>query len=69
MYPRYLPSGHLVYVTKGNLFAVAFDLDRLEVRGQAMLLQEVAMNPTLGSGHAARSRCSGQLPFPPANGR
>src|SRR5262249_28130584 len=33
MYPRYLPSGHLVYVTKGTLFAVPFDLNRLEVRG------------------------------------
>jgi hypothetical protein len=35
MHPHYLPSGHLVYVTKGNLFAVPFDLERLEVRGPA----------------------------------
>jgi serine/threonine-protein kinase len=48
MYPRYLPSGHLIYVTKGNLFAVAFDLDRLEVRGAPTLLWEVAGNPNLG---------------------
>jgi serine/threonine-protein kinase len=32
MYPRYLPSGHLVYVTKGSLVAVPFDLERLAVR-------------------------------------
>jgi serine/threonine-protein kinase len=48
MYPRYLPSGHLIYVTKGTLFAVPFDLDRLEVRGPATLLREVSSNPNLG---------------------
>ena len=31
---RYLPSGHLVYIHEGTLFAVAFDLGRLEVTGQ-----------------------------------
>jgi eukaryotic-like serine/threonine-protein kinase len=50
MYPRYLPSGHLVYVTKGTLFAVPFDLDRLEVRGPPKILWEVASNPNLGFG-------------------
>ena len=30
--PRYLPSGHLVYGAAGSLRAVAFDLERLEVR-------------------------------------
>ena len=30
---RYLASGHLVFHSDGNLWAVAFDLDRLEVRG------------------------------------
>jgi serine/threonine-protein kinase len=30
---RYLPSGHLIYVSRGTLFAVPFDMDRLEVRG------------------------------------
>jgi len=29
----YLPSGHLIYVNKSTLFAVPFDLDRLEIRG------------------------------------
>ena len=32
-YGRYLPSGHLIYVNRGTLFAVPFDLDRLEVHG------------------------------------
>jgi serine/threonine-protein kinase len=30
---RYLPSGHLVYINQGMLFAVPFDADRLELRG------------------------------------
>jgi serine/threonine-protein kinase len=31
--PRYLPTGHLVYTLGNNLFAIPFDLDRLEVVG------------------------------------
>lgn len=30
---HYLLSGHLVYVNRGTLFAVPFDLDKLDVRG------------------------------------
>jgi serine/threonine-protein kinase len=30
---RYLPSGHLVYIREGTLFAAAFDIGRLEVTG------------------------------------
>ncbi len=33
-YARYLPSGHVVYMHEGTLFAVPFDLQRLEVTGQ-----------------------------------
>jgi serine/threonine-protein kinase len=50
MYPRYLPSGHLVYLTKGRLFAIPFDLERLEVRGAATSLEAVSINPILGFG-------------------
>jgi serine/threonine-protein kinase len=46
VYPRFLPSGHLIYVTKGTLFAVAFDLPSLEVRGRAMPLIEDVSNDT-----------------------
>jgi serine/threonine-protein kinase len=62
MYPRYLPSGHLVYVTKGTLFAVPFDLERLEVRGAATPLEAVSINPTLGFGQLDFSR-SGTLAY------
>jgi serine/threonine-protein kinase len=62
MFPRYLPSGHLIYVTKGTLFAVPFDLDRLEVRGAATLLEEVSGNPNLGFAELDFSR-SGTLAY------
>jgi len=40
---RYLPSGHLIYVNRGTLFALPFDLDRLEIRGTpAPLLENLA---------------------------
>jgi len=31
--PRYLPTGHIVYAVGNNLFAAAFDLNRLEAAG------------------------------------
>jgi hypothetical protein len=34
--PRYSSSGHLIYVQAGNLVAVPFDVDRLEVTGTAV---------------------------------
>jgi Tol biopolymer transport system component len=44
-YGRYLPSGHLVYVNRGTLFAVPFDVDRLEVHGTpAPVLGQVGYN-------------------------
>jgi serine/threonine-protein kinase len=47
---RYLPSGHLVYVDKGTLFAVPFDLDRLEVHGSPTpVLDQVAYDTASGS--------------------
>ncbi len=48
---RYLPSGHLVYIHEGTLFAVPFDTARLEVRGSPTpLLDDVGGNTTSGSG-------------------
>jgi Tol biopolymer transport system component/tRNA A-37 threonylcarbamoyl transferase component Bud32 len=47
---RYLPSGHLVYVNRGTLFAVPFDVDRLEVHGTPVpVLDQVAYNTLFGS--------------------
>ena len=54
---RYLPSGHLVYINKGTLFAVAFDLDRLEVHGTpTRVLDGVAYSTAWGSAQIDFSR-------------
>ena len=50
--PRYLPTGHLVYLTKGTLYAVPFDLARLEVRGTpAPVLEDVSADMAFGTAH------------------
>jgi len=44
-YGRYLPSGHLVYMHQNTLWAVPFDLTRLEVTGTPQpVLEEVNSN-------------------------
>jgi Tol biopolymer transport system component len=45
-YARYLPSGHMVYMQEDTLFAVPFDLNRLEVTGQAAPILEGVANYT-----------------------
>jgi Tol biopolymer transport system component len=48
-YARYLPSGHVVYMHGGTLFAVPFDLKRLEVTGQPTpTLETVVASPGVG---------------------
>ena len=47
---RYVPSGHLVYANSGTLFAIPFDLEKLEVTGSpAPLVQGVAINSEGGA--------------------
>ncbi|HEV2201007.1 MAG TPA: protein kinase [Bryobacteraceae bacterium] len=49
VYPRYLPSGHLLYVNGGTLFAVPFDLDTLALRGAPVpLVEQVAYSAPFG---------------------
>jgi WD40-like Beta Propeller Repeat len=60
---RYLPSGHLIYVNRGTLFAVPFDLERLEVRGTpAPVLEQVGYSSTYGFAQLDFSR-SGTLVY------
>ncbi len=48
---RYIASGHLVYINQGTLYAVAFDLTRLEVLGSPVpVVSNVAYNPIFGFG-------------------
>jgi serine/threonine-protein kinase len=49
-YGRYA-SGHLLYVSRGTLFAAPFDLDRLEVVGEpAAMVEGVMANPAITGG-------------------
>ncbi len=49
-YGRYLPSGHLVYIHQGSLFAVPLDVSHMEVRGTPVpVIDGVGSNHTTGS--------------------
>ena len=55
-YGRYLASGHVVYLHDAKIFAVPFDLERLEVTGPPFLaLDGVGSNPNGGSAQFAAS--------------
>jgi len=43
MHPRYVDTGHLLFTRRGTLMAVGFDPDRLEVRGEPVIVQENVM--------------------------
>lgn len=54
---RYLPNGKLVYMNKGTLFAVPFDLNTLVPHGTpSPVLEEIAYSPTYGSAQLDFSR-------------
>jgi serine/threonine-protein kinase len=49
-YARYVPTGHLLFVHRGTLFALPFDLRRLEATGAQMpVLEGLEANPSEGS--------------------
>jgi serine/threonine-protein kinase len=49
---RYMPSGHLVFLRRGQLFAVPFDTERLETLGPDVpVLDAVAQSLTAGNNH------------------
>lgn len=63
-YARYVSSGHLLFARSQGLFAVPFDLHRLEVTGPPIaVLKDVSMNPT--SGAAQFSVGGGSLAYVP----
>jgi serine/threonine-protein kinase len=48
-YGKYLPNGHLIYIRQGTLYAVPFDLSRLETRGTPTpLVDGVSYDSTFG---------------------
>lgn len=51
-YGRYLPSGHVVFIHDGALFALSFNLDTLDARGSPVrILDDVAYDTFAGSAH------------------
>jgi eukaryotic-like serine/threonine-protein kinase len=66
-YPRYSPSGHLLFERDGRVFAVPFDPDRLEVTGQPVpVLDGVKTSPSSGAADFAVSD-TGSLVYLPEN--
>ena len=50
VYGRYLPTGHLVYISEATMFAAPFDLGRLEVTGPpAPIVEDVQTSPNFRS--------------------
>jgi serine/threonine-protein kinase len=44
MDPRYVPTGHLLFMRQGTLLAIGFDPSRLEVRGEPVTMIEDVMH-------------------------
>ncbi len=64
--PSRSDGGYLIYIRKGTLFAVRFDLDRLETIGaEVPVLEGLATSSELGSAHLAVSS-EGTLAYLPA---
>ncbi len=62
---RYLPSGHLLYIHEGTLFAAPFDVQKLELTGQTVPIQEgVLADPGNASAQFAYSQ-EGTLVYVP----
>lgn len=67
-YGRYLPTGHLLYMHEGTLFAVPFDLKRLEVTGSpSPILEGVSASTGSGSVQFSFSQ-NGTLMYVPGHG-
>jgi serine/threonine-protein kinase len=65
-YARYLPSGHLVYIHEGTLFAAPIDLGRLELTGPPTpVIEGVTSNTRLSGGAQFATSERGTLVFLP----
>ena len=66
-YPRYSPTGHLLYGVQGNLWAVGFDLSRLETVGDPVPVQEGVLMKPQGAANFSVSE-NGSLIYMPGLG-
>ena len=55
-HPRYLPTGHLIFLRAGELMAVPFDLERLELRGSPVAVVKDVRQSFNGIGAFSCSR-------------
>jgi serine/threonine-protein kinase len=62
---RYLPSGHLIYIHNGTLFAAPFDPERLEITGPAVPVLEGVMSNALTGGAQFSVADNGTLVYLP----
>ena len=62
---RYVPTGHLVYLQRGTLFAVRFDLNRLETMGEAVPAVEGVLTNLSTSGAQVAFSADGTLVYVP----
>ncbi len=65
--PRYLPTGHLIYVRSGSLLAVGFDLKRLALTSTPMTVVDGIERSIAGDSQYAVSE-NGTLVYEPATG-
>ena len=66
---RYVGSGHLIFVRDGRLFAVLFDLEHLELKGEPVpVLESVARNISTGAAQVDVS-ASGVAVYLPGDAR
>jgi eukaryotic-like serine/threonine-protein kinase len=66
-FPQYVPEGYLIYVHRGTLMAVPFDVDRLQVRGTAVPVSEHVRESGRGAAEFGVSS-QGSLVYVPAPG-
>ena len=59
-FPRYSPTGHIVYSLSGQLQAVPFDADRLEVTGDPVTLPHSVLDTITGAANFALSNNGGR---------
>jgi eukaryotic-like serine/threonine-protein kinase len=66
---RYLPTGHVVYVTGSTLYAVPFDLNRLETTGTPIPLVTNILRPSYSTAPQVSISQTGTLAYLSDNGQ
>ena len=65
-FPQYVSAGYLVYVHRGRLMAVPFDVGRLQVRGQPIAVSEEVHESGFGASQFGLSSQGSLVYVPPS---